>query len=100
LALLAVRRNAGPANDEDRLLAEGVMSLFEPARGERLPDGTSVYARMARGDSIVLDFASERGDYHVYLAGVLQGDTLKGRWRSVVGRSSGLGGIFIMSRQR
>jgi hypothetical protein len=100
LALVAVRRGSEPARDEGRLLAEGVISLFEAALGERLPDGTSVYARMARGDSTVLDFASERGDYHVYLAGVLRGDTLKGRWRSVVGRSSGSGGIFVMTRQR
>jgi hypothetical protein len=100
LALVAVRRDAGPAPDEDRLLAEGVISLFEPARGERLPDGTSVYARTARRDSVMLDFASERGDYHVYLTGALRGDTLKGRWRSVIGRSSGLQGVFIMSRLR
>jgi len=100
LALVAVRRDAGPAHDENRLLAEGVISLFEPARGERLPDGTPVQARLASGDSIMLDFASERGDYHVYLAGLLRGDTLKGRWRSTVGRSSGLQGAFVMNRLR
>lgn len=100
MALVAVRREAEPAPEEGRLLAEGAISMFEPARGERLPDGTSVYARMARRDSIMLDFASERGDYHVYLAGLLRGDTLKGHWRSTVGRSSGLQGVFIMSRLR
>lgn len=100
LALVAVRRGSEPARDEGRLLADGVIAMFDPARGERVPDGTPVQARMASGDSIMLDFASERGDYHVYLAGLLQGDTLKGRWRSTVGRSSGLGGIFVMSRQR
>jgi hypothetical protein len=100
LALVAVRRDAEPALGEGRLLAEGVISLFEPVRGERLPDGTPVYARTARGDSIMLDLASERGDYHVYLAGLLRGDTLKGRWRSTVGRSSGLQGAFVMNRLR
>ena len=98
LALVAVRRGSEPARDEGRLLADGVLSMFEPALGERLPDGTPVQARTARGDSIMLDFTSERGDYHVYLAGVLRGDTLKGRWRSALGRSSGLQGAFVMNR--
>jgi len=100
VALVAVRREAEPARDESRLLAEGAISMFDPALGERLPDGTSVYARTARGDSVMLDFASARGDYHVYLAGVLRGDTLKGRWRSALGRSSGLQGAFVMNRLR
>ena len=100
VALVVVRHDAKSARDEGRLLAEGAISMFDPALGERLSDGTSVYARTARRDSVMLDFASTRGDYHVYLAGVLRGDTLSGRWRSVLGRSNGSGGRFVMTRQR
>lgn len=100
VALVAVRRDAELARDERLLLAEGAISMFDPALGEPLPDGTPVRAHAAPGDSLTLDFAAARGDYHVYLAGVLQGDTLKGRWRSVIGRSNGSGGIFVMTRQR
>jgi hypothetical protein len=100
VALVAVRRDAEREHDERLLLAEGAISMFEPVLGERLPDGTPVQARATRGDSVTLEFAAARGDYQVYLAGVLRGDTLKGRWRSVIGRSSGSGGAFIMARQR
>lgn len=99
VALVAVRRDAEPAS-EKQLLAEGAISMLDPALAERLPDGTPVQARLALGDSVTLEFGAARGDYHVYLAGVLRGDTLEGRWRSVLGRSSGARGSFIMTRQR
>lgn len=74
--------------------------MFEPVLGEPVPDGTPVQARTTQGDSIMIEFASARGDFQVYLTGVLRTDTLEGRWRSVLGRSSGSGGTFLMIRVR
>lgn len=100
VALVAVRQHAEPARIERVLLAEGAISMFEPSSGERVPDGTPVMVRTARGDSVAIEFASAHGDYTVYLTGVLQGDTLDGRWRSVLGRSGGAAGRFVLTRVR
>ena len=100
VALVAVRHDAPPAPDERTLLAEGAISLLDISIGERLPDGTPMNVHSARGDSVMLGFASPNGDFQVYLTGMLQGDTLRGRWRSILGRSGGSNGTFVMTRLR
>ncbi len=99
VALVAVRRDAKPAR-ERRRLAEGAISMFRTELGEPLPDGTPVHARTTQSDSVMLEFATTRGDFHVYLTGVLRADTLAGRWSSILGRSRGSRGTFIMTRVR
>ena len=98
--MVAVRGDVDDEGSKGRLLADGVISMFDSTFGERLPDGTLVQARSATGDTVMLSFSSPRGDRHVYMDGVLRNDTLAGRWRSEVGRSSGSGGTFVMTRRR
>jgi hypothetical protein len=100
IALVAVRRDEHSLPGTPRLLAAGAVTMDEGTIERRVSDGTRVVVHPADGDSVLLRFASARGEYYVNLVGALRGDTISGVWQSVLARSSGSGGGFLMVRQR